>query len=374
MPVGTAGSVKGLTPAEIRAAGTQILLANTYHLMLRPGADVIRALGGLHRFMAWDGPILTDSGGFQVFSLGELRKITEDGVRFQSHLDGSYHLITPESSIAIQEALGGDIIMCFDECPPAPADFAYVSRSLALTSRWARRCKEARTRSDQALFGIVQGGMFKDLREKSAAELQLTNVDRIAVGRLVDRLQLGPSGEPCGVTNGRIGFHASLKLKSATGEGRDAGKDGSGGRGPGECREGTIGISRGKRIDLQGNAEKISGRQVGAASPEPYVIGDLNLIPPHVVVGERGVIEVRIPGGSGRCGGERSSIRNEEPAGAEGRQPDIADPRQGIRGAENQACIGSAIDRRCRHQATRDAAEHQVDLLSGEVRIPIDDA
>ncbi|HEY5973550.1 MAG TPA: tRNA guanosine(34) transglycosylase Tgt [Geobacteraceae bacterium] len=182
MPVGTQATVKAMTPDELRTVGAQIILGNTYHLYIRPGHELIRRRGGLHRFMAWDGPILTDSGGFQVFSLGELRKITEDGVRFQSHLDGSYHLITPESSIAIQEALGGDIIMCFDECPPAPADFAYVSRSLALTSRWARRCKEARTRSDQALFGIVQGGIFPELRRQSAEELQEIGFDGYALG------------------------------------------------------------------------------------------------------------------------------------------------------------------------------------------------
>ena len=182
MPVGTQATVKAMTPDELRLVGAQIILGNTYHLYIRPGHELVRRMGGLHRFMAWDGPILTDSGGFQVFSLGELRKITEEGVRFQSHLDGSYHLITPESSIAIQEALGGDIIMCFDECPPSPGDFAYVRRSLEMTSRWARRCKEARQREDQALFGIVQGGIFPELRRQSAEELRSIGFDGYALG------------------------------------------------------------------------------------------------------------------------------------------------------------------------------------------------
>ncbi len=182
MPVGTQGTVKAMTPDELRLVGSQIILGNTYHLYLRPGHELVARLGGLHRFMAWDGPILTDSGGFQVFSLGELRKITEEGVRFQSHLDGSYHLLTPERSIAVQEALGADIIMCFDECPPEPGDYAYVSRSLELTTRWARRCKEAHHRSDQALFGIVQGGLFPELRERSAHELREIGFDGYALG------------------------------------------------------------------------------------------------------------------------------------------------------------------------------------------------
>ncbi len=184
MPVGTQATVKAMTPEELREVGAQIILANTYHLYIRPGHEVVARLGGLHTFMHWDGPILTDSGGFQVFSLGELRKISEEGVRFQSHLDGSYHFISPEEAIAIQEALGADIIMCFDECPPYPAEYEYVRRSMELTSRWARRCKEAKRRDDQALFGIVQGGMHHDLREQSIAELCALEFDGYALGGL----------------------------------------------------------------------------------------------------------------------------------------------------------------------------------------------
>jgi queuine tRNA-ribosyltransferase len=184
MPVGTQATVKAMTPEELREIGAQIILANTYHLYIRPGHELVARLGGLHSFMHWDGPILTDSGGFQVFSLGELRKISEEGVRFQSHLDGSPHFITPESAIAIQEALGGDIIMCFDECPPYPAEYDYVRRSAELTTRWARRCKDAKRRDDQALFGIVQGGMHRDLRQRSAAELCELEFDGYALGGL----------------------------------------------------------------------------------------------------------------------------------------------------------------------------------------------
>lgn len=182
MPVGTQATVKSLTPDDLQQVGARIILGNTYHLYLRPGHELIRQLGGLHRFMQWPGPILTDSGGFQVFSLGELRKISEDGVKFQSHIDGSYHFISPETSIAIQEALGADIIMCFDECPPSPADFGYVEKSLQMTTRWARRCKEAQTRTDQALFGIVQGGIFPELRARSMQELLEIGFDGYALG------------------------------------------------------------------------------------------------------------------------------------------------------------------------------------------------
>jgi len=184
MPVGTQATVKAMTPEEMREIRAQIILANTYHLYIRPGHELVARLGGLHEFMHWDGPILTDSGGFQVFSLGELRKISEEGVRFQSHLDGSSHFISPERAIAIQEALGGDIIMCFDECPPYPAEYDYVRRSAELTGRWARRCKEAKRRDDQALFGIVQGGMYRDLRERSAQELCALEFDGYALGGL----------------------------------------------------------------------------------------------------------------------------------------------------------------------------------------------
>jgi queuine tRNA-ribosyltransferase len=182
MPVGTQATVKAMTPEELKEVGSQIILSNTYHLYMRPGHELVKRMGGLHNFMRWNGPILTDSGGFQVFSLGELRKISEEGVRFQSHLDGSYHVITPEVSIAIQEALGGDIIMCFDECPPSTADYDYIRQSMELTTRWASRCKEIKQRSDQALFGIVQGGIYPDLRERSAAELQNIGFDGYALG------------------------------------------------------------------------------------------------------------------------------------------------------------------------------------------------
>jgi queuine tRNA-ribosyltransferase len=182
MPVGTQATVKAMTPDELVQVGSQIILGNTYHLYLRPGHELIGRMGGLHNFMRWNGPILTDSGGFQVFSLGELRKITEEGVKFQSHIDGSRHMLTPERSIEIQEALGSDIMMCFDECPPSPADRAYVSRSLEMTTRWAARCKEAKKRDDQALFGIVQGGIFEDLRARSAHELREISFDGYALG------------------------------------------------------------------------------------------------------------------------------------------------------------------------------------------------
>jgi queuine tRNA-ribosyltransferase len=184
MPVGTQATVKAMTPEELVTIGAQIILANTYHLYIRPGHELVARMGGLHQFMAWNGPILTDSGGFQVFSLSELRKISEEGVRFQSHLDGSYHFISPEGAIAIQEALGADIAMCFDECTPYPAEFDYVQRSMELTTRWARRCKDARQRADQALFGIVQGGMFPELRKRSIAGLCEIGFDGYALGGL----------------------------------------------------------------------------------------------------------------------------------------------------------------------------------------------
>jgi len=184
MPVGTQATVKAMTPEELREVGSQIILSNTYHLYIRPGHELIGRMGGLHSFMGWKGPILTDSGGFQIFSLGDLCRIKEEGVTFQSHLDGSYHFISPEISVAIQEALGADIIMCFDECPPATADHGYVSKSMEMTSRWARRCKEAKRRDDQALFGIVQGGRFSDLRRRSAEELMAIGFDGYALGGL----------------------------------------------------------------------------------------------------------------------------------------------------------------------------------------------
>jgi queuine tRNA-ribosyltransferase len=184
MPVGTNATVKAMTPEDLLAVNAQIILANTYHLYLRPGQRLIEQLGGLHRFMNWDRPILTDSGGFQVFSLGELRKISEEGVKFQSHLDGSYHFLTPELAVQIQQALGADIIMCFDECPPATADYDYVRRSLELTTRWAQRCKDAHQRAGQQLFGIIQGGMHYDLRARSLDDICSIGFDGYALGGL----------------------------------------------------------------------------------------------------------------------------------------------------------------------------------------------
>lgn len=184
MPVGTQATVKAMTPEELMEIDATIILANTYHLYMRPGHDLVNRLGGLHSFMNWRRPILTDSGGFQVFSLGELRKIKEEGVTFQSHLDGSYHFISPEISIAVQEALGADIIMCFDDCPPHSDDYDYVRKSMEMTSRWARRCKDVKRRDDQALFGIVQGGRFADLRARSAADLRDIGFDGYALGGL----------------------------------------------------------------------------------------------------------------------------------------------------------------------------------------------
>jgi len=168
MPVGTQATVKTLTPDEVEHLGAEIVLANAYHLYLRPGVDVVSAAGGLHRFMNWPHPILTDSGGFQVFSLAALREITAEGVHFQSHLDGSYHFIGPKESIAIQEKLGADIIMSFDECPPYPSSKSTVAEAVKRTGEWAKRSQDAHTWTEQALFGIIQGGTYRDLREESA--------------------------------------------------------------------------------------------------------------------------------------------------------------------------------------------------------------
>ncbi len=184
MPVGTNATVKAMTPEDLAGVHAQIILANTYHLYLRPGHRLVEQLGGLHRFMNWHKPILTDSGGFQVFSLGELRKISEEGVKFRSHLDGSSHMLTPELATHIQEALGADIIMCFDECPAATADYDYVSRSLEMTTRWAQRCKDAHSREGQQLFGIIQGGMHYDLRARSVADICSIGFDGYALGGL----------------------------------------------------------------------------------------------------------------------------------------------------------------------------------------------
>lgn len=185
MPVGTQATVKAMTVEELKEIESQIILSNTYHLYLRPGHELVKKAGGLHQFMNWDKPILTDSGGFQVFSLGDLRKITEEGVEFRSHLDGSKHFISPEKAVEIQNALGSDIMMVFDECAPYPAEWQYVKNSLERTTRWAKRCKEAHKNTDnQALFGIIQGGMYEDLRRQSAAELLELDLPGYAVGGL----------------------------------------------------------------------------------------------------------------------------------------------------------------------------------------------
>ena len=211
MPVGTQATVKAMTPEELKDIGVEILLSNTYHLYLRPGHELIKNMGGLHKFMHWDRPILTDSGGYQIFSHCELRTIKEEGAYFQSHLDGSRHFLSPEKAVEIQESLGADIIMCLDECPPYPATRDYTISSMELTHRWARRCKEyhktekRRNRETeikkseglgfspispfshspiQALFGIIQGGMFKDLRKQSAEEITKIGFDGYAIGGL----------------------------------------------------------------------------------------------------------------------------------------------------------------------------------------------
>jgi queuine tRNA-ribosyltransferase len=183
-PVGTQATVKAVTPRDLHDLGATLVLANTYHLHLRPGDELIRDLGGLHRFMGWEGPILTDSGGFQVWSLNRINRIDEDGVTFHSHIDGSTHRLTPERSIAIQQNLGADIIMCFDECAD-PFDHGYNRAALERTHRWAGRCREAwTTRQQQALFGIVQGGIFDDLRRESALVLAGMGFPGYAIGGL----------------------------------------------------------------------------------------------------------------------------------------------------------------------------------------------
>ncbi len=183
MPVGTQATVKSVTPKQINEIGVQILLSNTYHLYLRPGHELIRDFGGLHAFMGWEKPILTDSGGFQVFSLGDLRKVDMDGVTFHSHLDGSTHRFTPESAISIQEALGADIIMAFDECAH-PDNRKYIEKAMDRTHQWAMRCIKAKQRDDQALFGIIQGGIYPDLREKSAKFISSLGFPGHAIGGL----------------------------------------------------------------------------------------------------------------------------------------------------------------------------------------------
>jgi queuine tRNA-ribosyltransferase len=182
MPVGTLGSVKAVGPDDLKALGAQIILGNTYHLMLRPGEALVREMGGLHRFISWPRPMLTDSGGFQVFSLAEKRTLTEEGAAFQSHLDGSSHFLSPERSIAIQEALGADILMAFDECPPADAPRSYLEESLARTTRWLHRCEKAWTRDGSALFGIVQGGLDLALRRRHIEEVCAVELPGYALG------------------------------------------------------------------------------------------------------------------------------------------------------------------------------------------------
>ncbi|MBR4501675.1 MAG: tRNA guanosine(34) transglycosylase Tgt [Clostridia bacterium] len=184
MPVGTQACVKAMTTREMEEIGTKILLSNTYHLHLRPGEDLIARAGGLHKFMGWDHPILTDSGGFQVFSLAGLRKITEDGVSFRSHLDGSSRYLSPERSMQVQEALGSDIAMAFDICSAYPTDHAAAEKAMRTTHRWAERCKKAHTREDQALFGIVQGAFYKDLRIESAKTLADMDLPGYGIGGL----------------------------------------------------------------------------------------------------------------------------------------------------------------------------------------------
>jgi queuine tRNA-ribosyltransferase len=195
MPVGTKATVKTMTPEELKELEAQIILSNTYHLYLRPGHNLIKEAGGLHKFMNWDRPILTDSGGFQVFSLGKLRKITEEGVVFKSHIDGSEHFISPEKAVEIQNCLGSDIMMAFDECTPYPATYEYAKKSMERTTRWAKRCKDAHKNTEkQALFGIVQGSMFKDLRLESLKQLVDLDLPGYALGGL-------SVGEPAEIMN-----------------------------------------------------------------------------------------------------------------------------------------------------------------------------
>ncbi|HWQ06030.1 MAG TPA: tRNA guanosine(34) transglycosylase Tgt [Feifaniaceae bacterium] len=184
MPVGTQATVKAMTPRDLLDVNANIILANTYHLYLRPGHKIVEEAGGLHQFMCWDRPILTDSGGFQVFSLAKINDIKEDGVLFHSHIDGSKHFFTPESVMEIEQALGADIAMCFDECAPYPSDRAYTIAAMQRTHRWAERCKTAHTRDDQALFGIVQGGMFGDLRIESAKAITDMDFPGYGIGGL----------------------------------------------------------------------------------------------------------------------------------------------------------------------------------------------
>ncbi|TCP32259.1 tRNA-guanine transglycosylase [Scopulibacillus darangshiensis] len=204
MPVGTLATVKTMSPEELKEMGAGIILSNTYHLWLRPGEDIVEEAGGLHQFMNWDRGILTDSGGFQVFSLSDLRKITEEGVHFRNHLSGEKLFLSPEKSIAIQNALGSDIMMAFDECPPYPAEFDYMKASVERTSRWAERCLHSNKSPDrQALFGIIQGGEYEALRKQSAADLTSLDFPGYAVGGL-------SVGEPKDVMNRVLEFTTPL--------------------------------------------------------------------------------------------------------------------------------------------------------------------
>ena len=191
MPVGTQATVKTMSPEELENLGAQIILSNTYHLYLRPGHELVKKAGGLHKFMNWDHPILTDSGGFQVFSLGDLRTISDEGVLFRSHLDGSKHMFTPEKVMEIENALGADIIMAFDECSPYPCTFQEAERAVTRTTAWAKRCKESHSNPDQALFGIIQGNVYQELRERSAKEI----IDLDFPGYGIGGLSVGESAE-----------------------------------------------------------------------------------------------------------------------------------------------------------------------------------
>lgn len=204
MPVGTKATVKGIKTNTLKDLEAQIILSNTYHLYLRPGVDIIKEAGGLHKFMNWDRPILTDSGGFQVFSLGDMRKITEEGVEFKSHIDGSKHFITPEKAIEIQNGLGSDIMMAFDECVSYPSEREYVKASLERTTRWAKRCKESNKNPEkQGVFGIIQGGTYKDLRAQSAKEIIDLDFPGYAIGGL-------SVGEPLDILLDMVDFTVPL--------------------------------------------------------------------------------------------------------------------------------------------------------------------
>ncbi|WP_036728837.1 tRNA guanosine(34) transglycosylase Tgt [Peptoniphilus mikwangii] len=208
MPVGTRATVKTMTPEELKELEAQIILSNTYHLYLKPGMEIIEKAGGLHKFMNWDKPILTDSGGFQVFSLSNNRKISEEGVEFRSHIDGSKKFLSPEISVDIQNTLGSDIMMCFDECAPYPSSYEYILNSMNRTTRWARRCKDHHKNVDnQALFGIIQGGMYKDLREISAKDLVALDFPGYAVGGL-------SVGEPLELMNEILDFTTDFMPKN----------------------------------------------------------------------------------------------------------------------------------------------------------------